>query len=457
MAVVNKFNVNKQEVRLDADIIENMSANDVSYDASTQYDENTVGDKLSELSQQVIYDVSAHNDGVTFDSLSTLLSSENLSILIPSIARCGGMSIRFVQSSDNTYVQYRLMKNTWSTTETDWQGVDDKPTVWSNNLVKSSGVYADIHKISTETEQSTNLSGFWRYDTKEWKSDNFRNCLIIPYNSNNNYKIDTYIRATTIAGIIQTSTQPTAGVSLTDVLGYECLGTGISQHISEYTPNIPINTAYIIVQSTDNNKIATVTVEYTSNNYKFYTTEETDQKIQDIESKIPKVLDNLNSTSKSDALSAAQGKLLGDNLFENKMNTESVSVIIKTDNSINGRWTNKGTWIADNTRRSTEKIDVVEGEKYLITTNISSSTIIGYLVQWNRDTFIGNASTFNGGSKNAVDSEYIVPQGVTKIALTSTNTTPPSLKKVITVKEPLYYTKTAVNNLIADKYGVRWS
>ena len=34
MAVVNKFNVNKQEVRLDADIIENMSANDVSYDDS---------------------------------------------------------------------------------------------------------------------------------------------------------------------------------------------------------------------------------------------------------------------------------------------------------------------------------------------------------------------------------------------------------------------------------------
>ena len=49
MAVVNKFNVNKQQVTLDADIIENMSANDVSYDASTQYNENTVGDKLSEL------------------------------------------------------------------------------------------------------------------------------------------------------------------------------------------------------------------------------------------------------------------------------------------------------------------------------------------------------------------------------------------------------------------------
>ena len=51
MAVVNKFNVNKQQVTLDPDIIENMSANDVSYNTSTQYNENTVGDKLNKLSE----------------------------------------------------------------------------------------------------------------------------------------------------------------------------------------------------------------------------------------------------------------------------------------------------------------------------------------------------------------------------------------------------------------------
>ena len=57
------------------------------------------------------YDVTANNNGATFTSLSTLLSSENLSTLIPSAVRCGGMSIRFVQSSDNKYVQYFLTKN----------------------------------------------------------------------------------------------------------------------------------------------------------------------------------------------------------------------------------------------------------------------------------------------------------------------------------------------------------
>ena len=43
-----------------------------------------------------IYDVSYHNSGATFSSLSELLSAENLSTLIPSEIRCGGMSIRFI-------------------------------------------------------------------------------------------------------------------------------------------------------------------------------------------------------------------------------------------------------------------------------------------------------------------------------------------------------------------------
>ena len=52
----------------------------------------------------------------------------------------GGMSIKFVQSSDNKYVQYRLMANSFNTTVADWQGVDDVPTTGSSNLVKSGGV-----------------------------------------------------------------------------------------------------------------------------------------------------------------------------------------------------------------------------------------------------------------------------------------------------------------------------
>lgn len=99
-----------------------------------------INTKIAGLGKEGIYDVTANNDGATFASLSALLSDENLSTLIPDDVRCGGMSIRFVQSPDNKYVQYRLMSVTFNTTPANWQGVDDEPTTESDNLVKSGGV-----------------------------------------------------------------------------------------------------------------------------------------------------------------------------------------------------------------------------------------------------------------------------------------------------------------------------
>ena len=79
--------------------------------------------------QEIIYDVSARNGGVVFESLQALLSSSNLNTLIPPAVRCGGMSIRFIQgsvpNSDNKYVQWRLIKTTWSTTVSDWSFCED--------------------------------------------------------------------------------------------------------------------------------------------------------------------------------------------------------------------------------------------------------------------------------------------------------------------------------------------
>lgn len=85
---------------------------------------NIVSSKVNQLEQEQIqggvYDVSTHNDGAVFESLQAILSSPNLSTLIPTSVRHGGMSIRFVQSSDNKYVQYRLTTNEWSTNTEDW-------------------------------------------------------------------------------------------------------------------------------------------------------------------------------------------------------------------------------------------------------------------------------------------------------------------------------------------------
>lgn len=95
--------------------------------------QKAVSDIVNELESQVIYDVTANNDGVTFGSLSALLSDENLSTLIPSTVRCGGMSIRFIQSSDNKYVQFRCKTQTFSANSKDWAVCDDSVYVGSPN------------------------------------------------------------------------------------------------------------------------------------------------------------------------------------------------------------------------------------------------------------------------------------------------------------------------------------
>ena len=62
-------------------------------------DVNKININQSESSYYIatdIYDVSAHNNGATFESLQSLLSSDNLGALIPTQIRHGGMSIRFI-------------------------------------------------------------------------------------------------------------------------------------------------------------------------------------------------------------------------------------------------------------------------------------------------------------------------------------------------------------------------
>lgn len=131
-------------------VVISVLASDYSLNA-TKTISGSIQEQINTLDNQVIYDVSANNDGATFASLSALLSSENLSTLIPIAVRCGGMSIRFAQTSDNMYVQFRYMSSSTAvadfTNVANWQGVDDEPTAGSDNLVKSGGVYNIIEDI----------------------------------------------------------------------------------------------------------------------------------------------------------------------------------------------------------------------------------------------------------------------------------------------------------------------
>lgn len=116
------------------------------------------GGVQEELALGAVYDVSAknptagpNNDG-KFESLSALLSDANLNTLIPTAVRKGGMSIKFIQSSDNKYVQYRYMLTDVSTAATftnmaNWQGVDTEITLESHNLIESGAVAKRVEQI----------------------------------------------------------------------------------------------------------------------------------------------------------------------------------------------------------------------------------------------------------------------------------------------------------------------
>ena len=91
------------------------------------------------------FDISAHfaSGGTlaTYADLDAALTA--LNTLSASYKR-GGMSIKYIQSSDNKYVQARCMAQSFTTDVTQWQGVDDEPTAGSDNLVKSGGVFTAL-------------------------------------------------------------------------------------------------------------------------------------------------------------------------------------------------------------------------------------------------------------------------------------------------------------------------
>ena len=112
--------------------------------AVKNYVDGKLVDTESALSGNAVYDISEANNGTTYANLAAALNNGNN---IPASIRKGGISIKFIQSSDNKYVQYRLMAQAFSTTVSDWQGVDDEPIVGSKNLVESGGAFFEIYSV----------------------------------------------------------------------------------------------------------------------------------------------------------------------------------------------------------------------------------------------------------------------------------------------------------------------
>ena len=102
-----------------------------------------------------VFDITVYNSNTKYANLSAALGVDGANI--PQSLRRGGMSVKYVQSSDNKYIQARCMAQNFTTDVTQWQGVDDKPTDGSKNLVESGGVFekTNISKSELLTVSST--------------------------------------------------------------------------------------------------------------------------------------------------------------------------------------------------------------------------------------------------------------------------------------------------------------
>lgn len=153
----------------------------------------TVGAIVDGLNDGV-YDVSKRNPtaGPNSDGKFTLdyiLNQNNVNTLIPTGWRHGGMTISFVRTSDNKYIQAICTANTFTTDVTQWQGVDDEPAAGSDNLIKSGGV-ADLLSIFDIEKEEQTISVFqpgqgitWSTGVKDFYS-NMNVANVITLNKN---------------------------------------------------------------------------------------------------------------------------------------------------------------------------------------------------------------------------------------------------------------------------------
>ena len=114
--------------------------------------------RISDSTSEV-FDISVYKNNTAFANLSEALGIDGVNV--PVEARQPGMSIKFIQSPNNKYVQHRYIgteiigtPNPFLDTD-NWQGVDDEPIENSQNLVKSGGVHTAIQKVLQEVEDNS--------------------------------------------------------------------------------------------------------------------------------------------------------------------------------------------------------------------------------------------------------------------------------------------------------------
>lgn len=190
------------------------------------------------------YDISAANATgstlATYPDLATALGTNGSNI--PEALRKGGMSVKFVLTYDNnsSYVQYRLMKDSFSTAEADWQGVDSYPIGGSRNLVESSGM--------VESEQKLFLQELVGAVYSTWNTTAGQTHFVIPVNGSETIRFENAANSL-YYGFLKSYATPVNGETPDFCTGYEG-----RQNSYESSPiNVPSDCRFFVINNPTGN------------------------------------------------------------------------------------------------------------------------------------------------------------------------------------------------------------
>ena len=309
----------------------------------------------------LIFDVSEANNETSYESLSDALSVAN-NILLPEQKK-GGMTIKYIQSSDNKYVQYFLTKNTWSVSEGDWQKMNLEEEV--SQLGQKVGDISDILNGSEEeikTPQTPlSTSGYINcsaaiigqaYNRAVVASYEGAACWRIPVSIGEKYEI--LAKGNGNAGALY-------------VL------TGNNDIVLAKVGNSESKTTPVILNITQNGFLYVNDMEYSiipGNVYKV-TTQYNDgliERVEELEEELEEseVVDNLTTADATKALSANQGKIIGD-ILNGTESTQNTPISLDENayyNTADGR-VNIGAQLSSDGYAS-KLVEVTPCEQYII-------------------------------------------------------------------------------------------
>lgn len=154
---------------------------EIYYDGTSYYANNVAGGSFdSVFNVSIKYPTSGVEGGNTYTLEGALVV---LNTNLPTSKKKGGMSIKFIQSSDHKYVQYRYMGTAITGSPNPflniayWQGVDTIPTAGSKNLITSDAVYNESKKSDVILAiDKTDLSIGCYYDNTTGEKVANQNC-----------------------------------------------------------------------------------------------------------------------------------------------------------------------------------------------------------------------------------------------------------------------------------------